>query len=69
MSFHDQQTPERPTEAECWAEFWQKIAVIWAGLPPETQQAIIDDPAFESAARAGEPTAAGAHSGRTGRNR
>lgn len=30
-----------PTEEECWREFWTKMAVAWASIPPELQQQCI----------------------------
>lgn len=30
-----------PTEAECWAEFWDKVAIIWASASPKIQQAFL----------------------------
>ncbi|MGO2746210.1 hypothetical protein [Microbacterium sp.] len=28
----------RPTEAECWKEFWHAVATLWLDLPPEIQR-------------------------------
>lgn len=28
----------RPTEAECWAAFWEHVAILWLELPPEIQR-------------------------------
>lgn len=28
----------RPTEAECWAAFWESVAILWLELPPEIQR-------------------------------
>lgn len=28
----------RPTEDECWADFWAGVAAIWMTLPLEVQQ-------------------------------
>lgn len=33
----------RPTEDECWLDFWSKIATIWASLPHEAQRGYIDE--------------------------
>ena len=31
-------TQRRPTEAECWKEFWTRMAYIWVTMPPALQQ-------------------------------
>lgn len=31
-----------PTEDVCWRQFWEHLAVIWVGLPPEVQQRCLD---------------------------
>lgn len=28
----------RPAEAECWKEFWTRLAYIWTTLPPRVQK-------------------------------
>ena len=32
----------RPTEAEAWAEFWDRLAALYVSLPPETQRRLAD---------------------------
>lgn len=36
----DDTTPlsPRPNEAECWSDFWGRLAYIWASMPPDAQQ-------------------------------
>ncbi|MDH3048444.1 hypothetical protein QEN42_00945 [Gordonia alkanivorans] len=28
---------DRPTEVECWRDFWWKLAVVWVSLPRDLQ--------------------------------
>lgn len=33
----------RPTEDECWKEFWTRLAYIWTSLPPRVQKECITE--------------------------
>lgn len=33
----------RPTESECWKEFWTRWAYIWINMPPALQQECLAD--------------------------
>jgi len=32
----------RPTEAEAWAEFWDRLTAIYVSLPAETQRRLAE---------------------------
>ncbi|MGC4960368.1 hypothetical protein [Gordonia sp. DT101] len=46
----------RPTEAECWSEFWKTLAKIWAELSPEVQQECVEEAERERLATSQDET-------------
>lgn len=36
---------QQPSEVECWAAFWERIAEAWAAMPVEVQQQCLDEQA------------------------
>lgn len=35
---HTTASSTRPTEAECWKQFWEAVAILWLELSPEIQR-------------------------------